>query len=166
MPQDTVLICERDSGLRGAYELALSRERDRYKLVLADDPVRLPDLLRQHPDVRVLAWDLDHVAGRLPQTLDQLRRGRLPLHEAPLFAAREVLATLRAIRDVRPELRILLVAHEFSEAFQTDAIRAFGLLGFLNHPWSLSTTATRIRELLDGSSSSIRHWVVRIPVAP
>jgi len=89
----------------------------------------------------------------------------LPLSEKPLFSTRDVLATLRAIREVRPDLRILLVAHEFSEAFQTAAIRTFGLLGFLNHPWDLSTVTTRLREMLGGPSSSIRQWVVRIPVA-
>lgn len=166
MNEGPVLLCERDPGLRQAFAVALSRERAPYKLVVADDPVRLPDLLSQHPAVRLLIWDLDAVAGRLTETLAALRRGRLPLHQRPLFSVRETLATLRVIRRTHPRLSMLLIAHEFGDDFYAAVLQVGGPVNFLSRPWDLSTVVGRVRTLLEGTSSSIRHWVVRLPVVP
>lgn len=165
MAANVVMIYERDAELRQAYALALSRERVPYKLVFADDPVRLPDLLQQHPDVRLLVWDLDQLAGRLPKTLDALRRGRLPLHEHPFFSTRATLAALRPIRRTHPSLPVLLIAHQFPRAFEAAVLQDEGPLQFLTQPWDLRVVVEKIRAMLSGRGASIRHWVVRLPVA-
>lgn len=163
MGQGPLLVCERDPLLRRALELALERERPRSELIFSDDPARLPALLQRYPAVRLLVWNLDQVAGRLPNTLARLQRGRPPRDEPPLFSARRVLPIVHAVRRAHPSLALLLIAHEFPEHFQAAVLQGGGPIQFLTRPRDLRVTVEKIRDMLTDRPTAIRHWVVRLP---
>ncbi len=157
-----ILICESYHGMREAFQLMLGCQ---YELVFAGQPHEIAQLLRDHGTARLLIWDLDRPTGSLDEALKAICE-ESPL-ELPSGSSSKILETLKAIRQVRPELKILLVAGEFDVEFQSAAIRQCGLVRFLTKPWD-STTAIieQIQVMLGDRQSSIRERVLRVPVSP
>lgn len=155
-----VLICESYPGLRKAFKLVLG---DQYELVFAEDPAEIASLVRQHP-VRLVIWDIDRIEGSLDKTFEAVRNGDAFDSSQRTIPAEGILAVLKAVRDARPALRILLVAGEIDANFQITAIRQVGSIRFLSKPWSPKTVAEQIQVMLGDKKSSIRHWVLRVPV--
>jgi len=155
-----LVICESYPGLREAFKLMLDRQ---YRLVFAEQPHEIGSLLRAHKDTRLLIWDLDRPTGSLDETLKAICEDR-PL-ELPYRATDDILVTLKTIRRDHPELRILLVAGEFDVEFQIAAIQQCGLVNFLTKPWGSPAAVTeQIQVMLDDRKSSIRQWVLRVPL--
>lgn len=155
-----VLICESYPGLREAFKLMLG---DHYELVFAEDPAEITPLVRRHP-VRLVIWDVDRTEGSLDKTLEAVRNSDDSYSPQRTVPAEEILVVLKAIRNARPALMILLVASELDTDFKIAAIRQIGSIRFLSKPWSAEAVTEQIQVMLGDKKSSIRQWVLRVPI--
>jgi len=129
-----ILICESYPGMRDVFDLTL---RKHYELAFTKKPSEILSLLRQY-SFHMVIWDLDGEGNPL--------------------------AILREVRQFYPNLEILLVAGEFSLAFQESVVKQCGLVGFLWKPWSPSSAvAEQVQVMLGDRKSSLRKWTLRIP---
>lgn len=155
-----LLICESYPGMREAFKLMLDRQ---YRLAFAEQPQEIVSLLRNHKAIRLLIWDLDRPTGSFDETLKAICEDR-PL-ELSCRATEDILATLRAVRRNHPELKILLVSGEFDVDFQLAVIQQCGLVSFFTKPWGpTAAVVEQIQVMLGDRKSSIRQWVLRMPI--
>ena len=157
-----VLICENYPGLREAFKLVLG---DHYDLVFAESQEEIIPLVRQRP-VRLVIWDIDRMEDSLDKTFEAVRNGDAAYSPQRVIPTEEVLSVLKSVRGTHPDLPILLVAGEIDTNFQITAIQQVGSIRFLTKPWDSSVAvAEQIQVMLGDKKSSIRHWILRTPLA-
>ncbi len=158
-----ILICESYSGLQSAFKLMLD---SRYDLIFSNDDEEILPLLDQNPG-HLVVWDLDRPTGTMETALDAIRSSDEPLQTyRETICANRFLDRLKAIRRAYPELKILLLAGEFECDFQVAAIQEIGSVSFFLKPWkSNGEIVEKIQVLLGDKKSSIRDWVLRMPLA-
>lgn len=131
----SILICEGYPGMREAFSLMLS---GCYELRFVTEPGQIPTEFRRQP-YRLVIWDMDSTDGALE--------------------------TLKFIRRLAPDVKILLVSGEFDLDFQTNAIKECGGVRFETKPWaSTKALQERIQVILGDKESSIKRWELRVPI--
>ncbi|MDP3723027.1 MAG: response regulator [Candidatus Omnitrophota bacterium] len=131
----TILLCESYPGLQEAFQLM----SDRWASLRLAPTVEecLAALTQEEPDLLIL--DIDG------QKADPL-------------------ALLANLRSTYPDLKLLLVAAEFTYDFQVACVK-LGQLSFLTKPFSVPAAVAKMKVLLGLAASSIHTRVVKIPLS-